>query len=423
LCNKMNLEHKPARKRERQIIREQGAALLLVTWIISVMGVVALFLLYRSGAEWAAVNSLSRRMSFQETAEDVLHDWIIQLNADKTGYDDETVEWYNNGRIDEERNGYDVTVIIEDEGSKPNLNYVKNYHNVAEVFLPKDVSIAPLQDWLDSDDSAMEDGAENSYYQSLNPPYKCRSGFLSSLEELKEIKNGNKLYKKLAPEFTIIGKVNPNTIIRNTFDELMYSHGFDKFWVNTVDMEFNEYLKNNRFNSIDDFTKLPSVSVLKRDQLRPLFRFDGFCNVNFSSEKALQYIFKDIGLETDKAKNAAQNIIISQKKRTPFTNQLQLNGQINVILQQFQINNVHPEDYFTFITTVVRYKIWIKYGESTYFLNTVWERFPVTNKKTKWQSHSLSWLVLMNRESPDIPIKPETETDKENKTGKNENTR
>jgi hypothetical protein len=417
----MNLEHKPKRrKRARQIARERGAALLLVTWILSVMGVVALFLLYRSGAEWAAVNSLSRRMSFQETAEDVLHDCIIQLNADKTDYDDETAEWYNNGRIDEERNGYEVTVIIEDEGSKPNLNYIRNYNNL-DLFVSPGL-IPPLQDWLDSNDSPMiGNGAENSYYQSLNPPYKCRNGFLSSLEELKEIKNGAKLYKKLAPEFTVFGKVNPNIIIRNTFDELMYSHGFDKFWVNTVDMEFNEYLKNNRFNSIDDFLRLSSVSVLKRDQLRPLFRFDGFCNVNFSSEKALQFIFKDIGLEADKAKSAATIMITNRKRKQPVTNLIQLNSQINVLVNQ---PNFAPQDYFTYKTTMVRYKIWIKYGEATYFLNTVWERFPVTNKKTKWWSDPLSWRVLMNREAPDVPEKPETEeTNPENNSGKNEITR
>ncbi len=369
------------------------------------MGVVALFLLYRSGAEWAAVISLSRRISFQETAEEVLHDCLIQFNSDKTDYDNETDEWYNSGRIDEERNGYKITVVIEDEGSKPNLNYIRNYNNL-DIFVSSEL-IPPLQDWIDSDDSAMmNNGAESSYYQSLNPPYQARNGFLSSLEELKEIKDGDSLYKKLAPEFTVFGKANPNMLIRYTFDELLSSHGFDKFWISTVDMEFNEYLKNNHFNNIDDFLRLPSVSVLRRDQLRPLFRFDGFCNINICSEKGLLFIFKDIGLEEDKAKSAVELIINNRKRKQPITNVQQLNTQVNVLVNR---PNFMPEDYFNYKTTIVRYKIWINYGESSYFLNTVWERVPVTNKKAKWWSHPLSWQVLKNREAPDIPEILETD--------------
>ncbi len=377
--------------------------MLLVTWILSVMGVVALFLLYRSGAEWAAVNSLARRLNFQATAEDILHDCIVQLNADETDHDDKSDEWYNNGRFDEERNGYEVTVIIEDEGSKPNLNYVRNYRNL-EIFLPaEEVPVAPLQDWLDSDSSAMENGAENPYYQGLDSPYKSRDGFLSSLEELKEIKNGKKLYAKLSSYFTVIGKANPNRLIAYTFSELLYSHGFDKFFVESAYREFSQYAQNNRFTNMDDFLQLQSVSVLRRDEMRPLFRFDGFCNLNMVDEKALKFIFKEIEVDENQV-----GVIMRRVKTDPFKNQENLNMNLEMHSKyQDGRRKFYPEDYFNVKTTIVRYKIWVKYKESTYFLNTVWERVPVSNKKTKWQSHPLSWRVLMNRETPKIPEKQE----------------
>ena len=38
----------------------------------------------------------------------------------------------------------------------------------------------------------------------------------------------------------------------------------------------------------------------------------------------------------------------------------------------------------------------------------------MTNRKAKWQSYPLSWRVLLNREVPKIPAKPESDDKKEN---------
>src|SRR5207249_3174996 len=81
---------------------------------------------------------------------------------------------------------------LTDESSKLNLN--------ALLLLPTD----PLQsrqmllgipgmtaeiadailDWIDSDQTPRETGAEESYYTSLNPPYKPKNGPLEALDEL-----------------------------------------------------------------------------------------------------------------------------------------------------------------------------------------------------------------------------------------------
>jgi type II secretory pathway component PulK len=39
-------------------------------------------------------------------------------------------------------------------------------------------------DWLDPDDDQRPNGAENSYYSALDPPYRCKNGPLDTLEEL-----------------------------------------------------------------------------------------------------------------------------------------------------------------------------------------------------------------------------------------------
>jgi len=51
--------------------------------------------------------------------------------------------------------------------------------------------INPIKDWLDSNDNDTItglNGAENEYYQELDPPYKTRNGPLRSIDELTRIK-------------------------------------------------------------------------------------------------------------------------------------------------------------------------------------------------------------------------------------------
>jgi general secretion pathway protein K len=83
--------------------------------------------------------------------------------------------------------------------------------------------IDSLIDWIDSDDGDGEEeyGAEDSYYQSLDPPYSCKNGPVESIEELllvkgitPEILYGNEEKPALAPLLTPFGddgKININT--------------------------------------------------------------------------------------------------------------------------------------------------------------------------------------------------------------------
>jgi general secretion pathway protein K len=45
-----------------------------------------------------------------------------------------------------------------------------------------------IRDWIDPDDYQTDFGAENSYYQSLEPSYSCRNGRFKELEELLLVK-------------------------------------------------------------------------------------------------------------------------------------------------------------------------------------------------------------------------------------------
>ena len=84
--------------------------------------------------------------------------------------------------------------------------------------------IDSLIDWIDSDDGDGEEeyGAEDSYYQSLTPPYFCKNGPIESIEELLLVKGissellyGTEEKPALAQLLTALGddgKININSV-------------------------------------------------------------------------------------------------------------------------------------------------------------------------------------------------------------------
>jgi Type II secretory pathway, component PulK len=78
-----------------------------------------------------------------------------------------------------------------------------------------------IGDWIDEEDKERQGGARSSYYQELDPPYVCRNGPVSTVEELLLIKGmtrellfGNAEQDGLANYITVMGDngtVNLNT--------------------------------------------------------------------------------------------------------------------------------------------------------------------------------------------------------------------
>lgn len=78
-----------------------------------------------------------------------------------------------------------------------------------------------LGDWIDADDKEGPQGAEEPYYQSLNPPYSCRNGTVIYPEELLLVKGmtprivyGDNDHEGIVNYITVLGddgKINLNT--------------------------------------------------------------------------------------------------------------------------------------------------------------------------------------------------------------------
>jgi general secretion pathway protein K len=78
-----------------------------------------------------------------------------------------------------------------------------------------------LGDWVDQDQDERQEGAEEPYYRTLNPPYSCRNGPVATPEELLLVKGmtsellyGDAEHEGLVNSITVMGedgKINLNT--------------------------------------------------------------------------------------------------------------------------------------------------------------------------------------------------------------------
>jgi general secretion pathway protein K len=87
-----------------------------------------------------------------------------------------------------------VTTRIMDESGKISLNFANDEmlrRLMAAIGIEKrtaDVIVDSIFDWMDADNLHRLSGAEDDYYQSLNPPYRAKNGPFDTVEELLLVK-------------------------------------------------------------------------------------------------------------------------------------------------------------------------------------------------------------------------------------------
>jgi general secretion pathway protein K len=81
-------------------------------------------------------------------------------------------------------------VEIQDESAKVNLNFVQEdqlKRLIEFLAIPRpdsDIIVDSILDWKDVDPGHRLNGAEDDFYQTLNPPYKAKNNRFDSVEEL-----------------------------------------------------------------------------------------------------------------------------------------------------------------------------------------------------------------------------------------------
>ena len=114
-----------------------------------------------------------------------------------------------------------------------------------------------VTDWIDSDSSTSEAGAESDYYQTLDPPYNTADSFLVNETELRLLKDIDKeAYDLLRPHVTMLPEhtpVNVNTASTEVFQALGFTAEAAENIISVRD--------EDPFQGLDDFMELAVVQV------------------------------------------------------------------------------------------------------------------------------------------------------------------
>jgi general secretion pathway protein K len=242
----------------------RGIALLVTLAVITVLIVATLEMNRHTRSALFSAATTRDRMTLSQMASSGIHAAKAILIMDKNNSNSDSLQedWADAEKISEiladlPFDDGQITLTISDELGKIQINSLVQFPEghefnptqrmlwdqflnllITQNELFKDIEpetiINSVKDWLDSkDDDAITglNGAESDYYQDLDPPYACRNGPFTHIDELALVKGiSRELYQgtgewlgvssyltihgiieKKAHSFTFDGKININT--------------------------------------------------------------------------------------------------------------------------------------------------------------------------------------------------------------------
>jgi general secretion pathway protein K len=233
------------------IRNNRGVALLITLTIITLLIVTTLELNRQARAAVLSGATIRDRITLSEMTSSAVNLAMAMLVKDKeiSAIDSLQEDWADPEIIKALLNevAFDeggLTLSISDELSRIQVNALVQYPDVqnfnplqrslldrflrlalsstetTEDIDPATTIINSLKDWLDSgDDDALTglSGAESDYYEDLDPPYRCKNGWLTHISELRlikgitpEIYDGSDDIPGMSKYVTVNGIVNRN---------------------------------------------------------------------------------------------------------------------------------------------------------------------------------------------------------------------
>lgn len=195
--------------------REQGIALVLVLWIISLLTVLALGLTTTQRTESALTQNQLDGARFRAAAEAVINLTVLNLLSTPVETVPAEAVWVPDGMprpllFD----GMALTVTLYNEGSRLDLNTATREQLATLIELAqgeegfdeaaRDAMADAILDWRDEDDLALLNGAEDGDYDAAGLTYGARDEPFQSVDELRQVLGMTReLYQRLAPDLTV----------------------------------------------------------------------------------------------------------------------------------------------------------------------------------------------------------------------------
>jgi general secretion pathway protein K len=175
---------------------QEGVILIGLLWILTALGVIALSFARESFVEVTAARNMQsmERAGFAARAgiETAVYRLLARQYARSAQPADSMQEPdpIEAGRLEGSFAGSVYKVDIQDESGKLNVNLVSEAQLAALIEaagIPQPDSgiiLESILDWKDQDTAHRTNGAEDDYYQSLDPPYRAKNGRIDTIEEL-----------------------------------------------------------------------------------------------------------------------------------------------------------------------------------------------------------------------------------------------
>jgi len=198
---------------------ENGVILIALLWILTALSVIALSFSRETFVEVAAARNMQSLEDSYFVARAGFEAAIYQLIQRRyapalrqTELQDAT-DPLDLGIVTGTLGSSVYRVDIQDESGKISLNTVseeqlRNLIEAAGIGKPDSAVITDsILDWRDTDSNPRPNGAEEDYYQMLNPPYKARNGRIDTVEEFLLIRGMTTEYFYGRPERDMNGSI------------------------------------------------------------------------------------------------------------------------------------------------------------------------------------------------------------------------
>lgn len=211
---------------------------------------------------------------------------ILKDDAEEEGTYDALTEFWAQPILSYPVGDGSVSIQVTDEAGKIDINRLGENKSppgsgddtrtiLVRLFTLLEVDPAlvdPIQDWVDPDDDQDSfNGAEDSYYQRLDPPYHCKNAPMDTLSELLLVRGiSPEIYQRISPYLTTVSvkTSSGNGLINLNTADLPVLQALDQ----DIDLEFAKRIRDGRpyekTLEFYDVTKGTSVaplnSVLRR---------------------------------------------------------------------------------------------------------------------------------------------------------------
>ena len=275
----------------RECSDQKGMALLLTLLVTIILAVVVLEFNYlirvhatlsghlvdnlkaeaaaRAGVEMAnavVLNDIQADSDEGLISDSIDEDWAIEITIDTQSTTAEAM-------VSDEMAKFNLNRLLSTDAKNPGVETVNKTMegNVKRLFESLDLDpslVHCIIDWIDENDDEEPFGAENLYYESLDPPIKCKNGPLDSMEELLFVKdfNENILYGDngdpgLIEFVTVCGDKDGHININTAAEEVVGAVLDD----NVLAADIVDMRETNPFISPEDVaTRVPGMDLLKK---------------------------------------------------------------------------------------------------------------------------------------------------------------